>query len=73
LFVALQDPDRAADGWDKWKKHPDDPKLKQPYLIKLKTDEPCFFAVLGHFQRSCAVEPRDGDGFVVLTAGSGAA
>lgn len=61
-----------ADGWYEWKKDEANPKIKQPYLIKLKTDEPCFFAAIGQFQRGGALEPKDDDGFVIITAASGA-
>lgn len=61
-----------ADGWYEWKKDEANPKIKQPYLIKLKTDEPCFFAAIGQFQRGGALESRHGDGFVIITASSGA-
>lgn len=61
-----------ADGWYEWKKDEANPKIKQPYLIKLKTGEPCFMAAIGQFQRGGALEPRDGDGFVIITASSGA-
>ena len=61
-----------ADGWYEWKKDDANPKIKQPYLIKLKTDEPCFIAAIGQLQRGAALEPREGDGFVIITASSGA-
>lgn len=61
-----------ADGWYEWKKHPDDSKIKQPYLIRRRNGEPCFFAAIGRFQRGGVLEPRDGDGFVIITAASGA-
>ncbi|TDL96982.1 hypothetical protein EBP26_00810 [Stutzerimonas stutzeri ATCC 17588 = LMG 11199] len=60
-----------ADGWFEWKKAEDNPKIKQPYLIQLKTREPCFFAAIGQFQRGGA-KPREGDGFVIITSSSGA-
>nr|WP_313242723.1 SOS response-associated peptidase family protein [Stutzerimonas nitrititolerans] len=59
-----------ADGWNEWKKHPDDPKTKQPYLIRPRNDEPCFFPAIGRFQRGGVLEPRDGDGLVIITAAS---
>ncbi|MCJ0878006.1 SOS response-associated peptidase family protein, partial [Pseudomonas sp. JI-2] len=34
--------------------------------------EPMFFAALGRFQRGGSLEPRDGDGFVVITSSSDA-
>lgn len=61
-----------ADGWYEWKRDEANPKIKQPYLIKLRTDEPCFFAAIGHFQRGGMAEPRDGDGFVIMTSSSDA-
>ncbi len=61
-----------ADGWFEWKKDEAKPKLKQPYLIKLASGEPCFFAAIGQFQRGGVAEPRDDDGFVIITASSGA-
>lgn len=61
-----------ADGWYEWKKDEANPKIKQPYLIRLKTEQPMFFAALGQFQRGGMLEPRDGDGFVIITASSGA-
>ncbi|MBK3797552.1 hypothetical protein CXF92_18460 [Pseudomonas sp. Choline-3u-10] len=61
-----------ADGWYEWKKDEANPKIKQPYLIKLKTGEPCFLGAIGQFQRGGMAESRDGDGFVIITAGSGA-
>lgn len=61
-----------ADGWYEWKGDPDDKKIKQPYYIKRKDNEPCFFAAIGQFQRGGAIEPRDGDGFVIITSSSGA-
>ena len=59
-----------ADGWYEWKKDEANPKLKQPYYITLRSDEPMFFAALGQFQRGGALEPRDDDGFVIITASS---
>ncbi|MCG6541906.1 SOS response-associated peptidase family protein [Pseudomonas sp. KSR10] len=59
-----------ADGWYEWKKDEANPKVKQPYLIRLKTGEPCFMAAIGQFQRGGMTEPRDGDGFVIITASS---
>ena len=57
----------AADGWYEWKKDADDPKRKQPYFIKLKSDEPMFFAAIGQFHRTDQHEHED-DGFVIITA-----
>ena len=61
-----------ADGWYEWKKDEANAKIKQPYLIRLKTEQPMFFAALGQFQRGGMLEPRGGDGFVIITASSGA-
>ncbi|WP_288357077.1 SOS response-associated peptidase family protein [uncultured Pseudomonas sp.] len=60
-----------ADGWYEWKKDPEDPKRKQPYFIRLKSKEPMFFAAIGQF-RPVNQEPREDDGFVVITAASDA-
>ena len=61
-----------ADGWYEWKKDEANPKIKQPYYITLRGGEPMFFAALGQFQRGGGMEPRDGDGFVIITSSSGA-
>ena len=61
-----------ADGWYEWKKDAENPKIKQPYYITLRSGEPMFFAALGRFQRGGSLEPRDGDGFVVITSSSAA-
>jgi len=61
-----------ADGWYEWKKNAENPKIKQPYYITLRSGEPIFFAALGRFQRGGSLEPRDGDGFVVITSSSAA-
>lgn len=60
-----------ADGWYEWKKDPKDPKRKQPYFIRLKSKEPMFFAAIGQF-RPTTHEPREDDGFVIITAASDA-
>lgn len=60
-----------ADGWYEWKTSPDNPKLKQPYFIRLQGDQPLFFASLGQFPRGGA-EARKGDGFVILTGAADA-
>lgn len=57
-----------ADGWYEWVKDPDDPKKKQPYFIRLKSQAPMFFAALA--QVHPGLEPHDGDGFVIITAAS---
>ncbi|MCJ0879771.1 SOS response-associated peptidase family protein, partial [Pseudomonas sp. JI-2] len=61
-----------ADGWYEWKKDAENPKIKQPYYITLRSGEPMFFAALVRFQRGGSLEPRDGDGFVVITSSSAA-
>ena len=35
-----------ADGWYEWVKDPNNPKKKQPYFIRLKSQAPMFFAAL---------------------------
>ena len=59
-----------ANGWFEWVKDPDEPKKKQPYYIKLKSDDPMFFAALA--QVHIDLEPDDGDGFVIITDASDA-
>lgn len=57
-----------ANGWFEWVKDPLDPKKKQPYFIRLKTQAPMFYGGLG--QVTPGLEPRDEDGFVIITAAS---
>ncbi|WP_122587665.1 SOS response-associated peptidase [Pseudomonas viridiflava] len=57
-----------ANGWFEWVKDPDDPKKKQPYYIRLKSQKPMFFAALA--QVHGGFEPHDDDGFVIITAES---
>lgn len=57
----------AADGWYEWKKDPNDPSIRQPYFIKLKSDEPMFFAAIAQHTRGGLGEHGD-DGFVIITA-----
>lgn len=57
-----------ADGWYEWVMDPDDPKKKQPYFIRLKTQAPMFFAALARVYTG--QEPHEGDGFVIITAAS---
>lgn len=57
----------AADGWYEWVKDEADPKRKQPYFICLRDRAPCFFAAIGQFPEDGS-EPREGDGFVIITA-----
>lgn len=61
-----------ADGWYEWKKDVADPKVKQPYYITLRSGEPMYLAALGQFPRDGHIEAREGDGFVIITASSGA-
>lgn len=61
-----------ADGWYEWVKHPDDPKQKQPFFIRLASGEPSFFAAIGQLPGPLDLEPREGDGFVIITADSDA-
>ncbi|WP_017907168.1 SOS response-associated peptidase family protein [Pseudomonas asplenii] len=58
----------VADGWYEWVKYPDNPKKKQPYFIRLKSQAPMFFAALA--QVHVGLEPHEGDGFVIITAAS---
>ncbi|QXI26404.1 SOS response-associated peptidase family protein [Pseudomonas vanderleydeniana] len=58
----------VADGWYEWVKDPDNPKKKQPYFIRLKSQAPMFFAALA--QVHAGLEPHEGDGFVIITAAS---
>lgn len=57
-----------SEGWYEWVKDPDDPKKKQPYFIRLKSQKPMFFGALA--QVSLGLEPNEGDGFVIITAAS---
>jgi len=57
-----------ANGWFEWVKDPVDPKKKQPYFIRLKSQAPMFFGALA--QVTPGLEPRDDDGFVIITAAS---
>ncbi|WP_407310001.1 SOS response-associated peptidase [Pseudomonas sp. nanlin1] len=57
-----------ANGWFEWVKSADDPKKKQPYYIRLKSQAPMFFAGLG--QVHPGLEPHEGDGFVIITDAS---
>ena len=57
-----------ADGWYEWVKYPVDPKKKQPYFIRLKSQAPMFFAALAEVHPG--LEPHEGDGFVIITAAS---
>ncbi|WP_122417189.1 SOS response-associated peptidase family protein [Pseudomonas viridiflava] len=57
-----------ANGWFEWVKDPTDPKKKQPYFIRLKSQKPMFFAALA--QVHSGLEAHDDGGFVVITAAS---
>jgi putative SOS response-associated peptidase YedK len=57
-----------ANGWFEWVKDLDDPKIKQPYFIRLKSQAPMFYGALA--QVTPGLEPRDEDGFVIITAAS---
>ncbi|TCV69028.1 SOS response-associated peptidase family protein [Pseudomonas fluorescens] len=57
-----------ANGWFEWVKDPDDPKKKQPYFIRLKSQAPMFFGALA--QVTPGLEPNDQDGYVIVTAAS---
>ncbi|WP_407597003.1 SOS response-associated peptidase family protein [Pseudomonas aeruginosa] len=57
-----------SEGWYEWVKDPDDPKRKQPYFIRLKSQKPMFFGALA--QIHSGLDPHDGDGFVIITAAS---
>jgi putative SOS response-associated peptidase YedK len=55
-----------ADGWFEWVRHPDDPKIKQPYFIRAKDRAPLFFASI--CQVTQGLKQSDGDGFTIITA-----
>ncbi|MEK2608927.1 SOS response-associated peptidase family protein [Pseudomonas shirazensis] len=57
-----------ADGWYEWVVDPADPKRKQPYFIRLKSQARIFMAALAQVQ--AGLEPNEGDGFVIITAAS---
>lgn len=57
-----------ANGWFEWVKDANDPKRKQPWFIRLKDQEPMYFAALG--QVTSGLEPNESDGFVIITAAS---
>ncbi|HYQ52252.1 MAG TPA: SOS response-associated peptidase family protein [Pseudomonas sp.] len=73
FFKALWPQGRAlvmADGWYEWVTEPHDPKRKQPYFIRLKSQAPMFMAALAEVH--VGLEPNEGDGFVIITAASDA-
>jgi putative SOS response-associated peptidase YedK len=57
-----------VNGWYEWVKDEQDPKRKQPYFIRLKSQAPMFFAALG--QVHGGLQPDPGDGFVIITDAS---
>jgi putative SOS response-associated peptidase YedK len=57
-----------SEGWYEWVKDPDDPKKKQPYFIRLKSQKPMFFGALA--QVHSGLEQHEEDGFVIITAAS---
>jgi putative SOS response-associated peptidase YedK len=57
-----------ANAWYEWVKDPDDPKKKQPYLIRLKGGVPMFLAALAQVHTD--METNEGDGFVIITDAS---
>jgi len=59
-----------ANGWFEWVKDPTDPKKKQPYFIRLKSQAPMFFAALAQVRPRPGLEANEGDGFVIITAAS---
>jgi putative SOS response-associated peptidase YedK len=71
FFKALWPQGRAlvmADGWYEWVPDPQDPKRKQPYFIRLKSQAPMFMAALAEVRTGLG--PHEGDGFVIITAAS---
>lgn len=71
FFKALWPQGRAlvmADGWYEWVADPLDPKRKQAYFIRLKSQAPLFMAALA--QVHPGRQPNEGDGFVIITAAS---
>ncbi len=57
-----------SDGWFEWVKDEHDPKKKQPYFIRLKSQAPMFYGALAHVKSG--LEQHDDDGFVIITAAS---
>ncbi|OLU25526.1 hypothetical protein BVH03_17930 [Pseudomonas sp. PA15(2017)] len=55
-----------SDGWYEWKKDPDNPAVKQPYLIKLRSNEPMFFAGIADLPS----DEHESGGFAIVTAAS---
>lgn len=57
-----------SEGWYEWVKDPDEPKRKQPYFIRMKSQKPMFFGALAQVHPS--LDPHVDDGFVIITASS---
>ncbi len=55
-----------ANGWFEWVADPNDPKRKQPYYIRLKSQAPMFFAALAEVQSE--LEAHERNGFVIITS-----
>lgn len=58
-----------ADGWFEWVKDENDPKRKQPYYIHAANGNPLLLASIGSWPDP-GEEPRDHDGFAIITADS---
>jgi putative SOS response-associated peptidase YedK len=56
-----------ADGWYEWT---GEPRHKQPWYIRLKTDRPMFMAAITNFRPG--KELHEGSGFVIITAAADA-
>lgn len=54
--------------WYEWIKDPANPKKKQPYFIRLKSQAAVLFAALAQVQ--AGLELHESDGFVTITAAS---
>lgn len=57
-----------SEGWYEWVKDSYNPKKKQPYFIRLKSQKPMFFGALAQVHHN--LEPDERDGFVIITAAS---
>ncbi|TDV67499.1 SOS response-associated peptidase family protein [Pseudomonas sp. LP_7_YM] len=57
-----------ANGWFEWVMDPKDPKKKQPYFIRLRSQRPMFFAALAQVHPDQETDEREG--FVIITAAS---
>lgn len=58
-----------ADGWFEWVKDESDPKRKLPFYIYAANSEPLLLAAIGSWAERGA-EPREHDGFAIITADS---